>query len=79
MAGHVITVGKRVLQRCSVCGLKMADNLYYPLNADGTIATLPTWEPANLVRQEGDPPIWIDLGPVGETAPLDFCIELVEE
>lgn len=78
-AGHIVGVNGRLIQRCSVCGLKLADNRNYPLNADGTVAELPAWEPGHLVRQEGDPPVWIDLGRVSDNVPEDFCIELVEE
>jgi len=79
LAGPVIGIHQRIIQRCSVCGLKLADNANYPLNEDGTVAGLPVWEPRSFVRQEGDPPIWTCLGMAGEVIPDDFCLELVEE
>jgi len=79
LAGPIIGIHRRRIQRCSVCGLKLADNASYPLKADGTVEDLPVWEPHWYVRQEGEPPVWTGLGPAGEAIPLDFCIELVEE
>ena len=91
IAGPVVTIGCRRIQRCSVCGEKMCDNLPYlqgrmafpePQESEGLcpsgLDTMSTWEPAELVRFEGDAQYAI-LHIDGESVPEDCCIDLVEE
>lgn len=81
LTGPVITIGPRVIQRCAVCGLKLVDNVNYPLKTDGTVEAIPVWQPRCFIRQEGDPPTWTAVCDLNDDddVPEDFCLELVEE
>lgn len=74
-------VGGRIIQRCSVCGLKLCDNINsaQPLNPDGTMPDFPTWPVGELVRQTaGNPEEWTLLSSDDGRLPADACIDLVE-
>ena len=71
VAGPIIKVGERLIQRCLVCGEKLADNV------DADEASF--WDEGQLVKAAHG-----DLGGMNRQfimlrkLPRDFCIELVE-
>jgi hypothetical protein len=80
LAGPAITVGGRVIQRCSLCGEKLCDNLNMaaPINEDGSVPEFPTWKVGRLVQVEsGNPTRWSLLEDT-DKLPKDSCIALVE-
>lgn len=92
IAGPVITVGCRRIQRCAVCGEKMKDNLPFlqgrtadffgPQTSKGScpseLDSMRTWGPGSLVRYKGNSQVTLPHID-GESVPEDCCIELVEE
>lgn len=83
VAGPVVAIGNRAVQRCALCGEKLLDNLNQaaPMNPDGTPPKFCTWEQAALVQ------FTVDTNPrrellVGDfrkdILPADFCLRLVE-
>jgi len=86
VAGPVVffRILNRVIQRCAVCGEKLADNLNAcgPLNQDGSPPTFPTWPERRLIRCEGEPGVQLlrDVGCfINDPLPDDFCLILVED
>jgi hypothetical protein len=79
VAGPVVEIDGRIVQRCACCGEKLADNLNcaMPLNPDGTPPAFPTWTQKALVQIEGN-----RMSVIGEFGtdeiPHDFCLALVE-
>lgn len=71
VAGPQVMVGHRVIQRCSICGEKLADT------EDPNLATF--WNEASLVRNDGG-----EMQEIGDflakkvRLPRDFCLMLVE-
>lgn len=81
IAGPPITVNGRVIQRCSLCGYKLCDNLrvMMPTKEGEETPVFPTWEVGRLVRvTEGNPTGYILL-PETDKLPDDSCIDLVED
>lgn len=79
IAGPVIVLGGRLIQRCVVCGEKLADSKNTAMAAleDGTVPSFPTWRQAAFVQ--------FDENRQSETGvfthapiPDDFCLALVE-
>lgn len=84
-AGPAVSFMGRVIQRCAVCGCKLADNqnTAMPMNADGTPPVFPVWSEGALVQvEEGNPTRYSVIGEFGGKKPTpvpeDFCIALVE-
>lgn len=80
IAGNVITVGNRVIQRCSLCGEKLCDSLntMTPINKDGSIPEYPTWEVGKQIRvKEGNPTRYTLLND-DKQLPSDSCYDLLE-
>ena len=80
VAGPVVSVRGRVIQRCAVCGEKLADsrNVAIAANPDGTPGEYATWAEAHLLEFEGNRQS--DAGEFRGPAPLpaNFCLALVE-
>jgi hypothetical protein len=81
IAGLVLHVGGRTIQRCSLCGEKLIDNKgeEAPLNPDGSTPKTLTWEVGRLVRFEGDNPVHSHLLDDTDKLPEDSCLDLVED
>lgn len=80
LAGPAITVGGRVIQRCSLCGDKLCDskNTAQPTPKDGSSPVFPTWSIGRLVRvHPGNPTFW-ELLDDTDQLPEDTCLDLVE-
>lgn len=80
IAGLVIEIGPRVIQRCGVCGEKLVDNkdVAMPVREDGSVDKIATWCVGGLVRREGHR--WHAIAHVnGEDLPADNCLDLVED
>lgn len=83
VAGPVVTIGSRVIQRCAVCGEKLADNknTAAPVNPDGSPPEFPTWPERSLVQIEAGNPTRYSLAGdfmQADKLPEDFCLALVE-
>ena len=86
LAGVVVQVCDRVIQRCSICGAVLADskNTAAPLNEDGSIPEFPTWEVGRFVRvTPGNPTSYVLLdvvtNPNGDNKlPPDACFDLID-
>lgn len=80
IAGPAITVDGRTIQRCSLCGDKLVDskNAMAPVNPDGSIPTIGTWQVGRLIQVEGFNPKRYLLLPDTDKLPEDSCIDLVE-
>lgn len=80
VAGPVVKIGDRCVQRCALCGEKLLDNLNVvaPLNADGTPPAFAVWGGRRLVCYDGNRST--DVGDFMERKilPPDFCLPLVE-
>lgn len=80
LAGPVVTIQGRIIQRCAVCGEKLCDslNIAAPLEPDGSEPTFLTWQEAAFVQMEGN-----RTSLVGnlrtDSVPEDFCLALVEQ
>lgn len=73
VAGPTVSHNGRIIQRCAVCGEKLADNLGCA-SSDGTFCT---WADAALVQVDGNQSTLI--GSYFNDDPSDdFCIILVE-
>lgn len=81
IAGPVITIGDRKIQRCSVCGEKLNDNLAILLGRLAAIGEPPkflSWPVGEPVRFDG-PAQFIVPHKDGDHLPPDCCIALVED
>jgi hypothetical protein len=79
VAGPVVCINNRVIQRCMVCGEKLGDNarVMMPVGPDGHPQPYPTWNPGALVQVEGNRSS--EVGHFNNSPlPWDFCLELVE-
>jgi hypothetical protein len=71
----------RIIQRCSVCGQVLIDNIRQaaPLNEDGTPPKTPTWEVGRFIQvTPGNPTEYRMLEDDSDKLPADSCLELVE-
>ena len=85
IAGPVIEIGQRKIQRCAVCGEKLGDNLPFLQGRVGVVSTDPNrryemleWEPGGLVRHDGNHWAVVEHDN-GANLPRDACIDLIEE
>lgn len=81
VAGNVVRLGPRIMQRCAFCGTKLADNHRVAMPAGQ--GEFPTWECGAFVRvTDGNPSREERIGhwddPNIERVPDDFCFHLVE-
>lgn len=83
IAGPVIEIGRRKIQRCSVCGEKLCDNLphlqgrVHAVSTSGDPGFL-SWEAGRLVRVDGVSQYMLNHVD-GDPLPSDSCISLMEE
>lgn len=81
IAGNVVSIGHRKIQRCAVCGDKMADNIAIlqgrVASIGATKCELLTWPIGGLVNQDGNRMVVVDHDD-GTDVPDDCCISLVE-
>lgn len=79
IAGHVITVNGRVIQRCSLCGAKLFDSKeYVEETTPGEEASkFPVWEMSRLVQVTAGNPTKYLLLPEAGILPKDNCIEFI--
>lgn len=79
LAGPVVSIQGRAIQRCAVCGEKLCDNLgmVAPCEPDGSDAIFLVWQEAAFVQMEGNR---TSLAGNLRTDPVpdDFCMALVE-
>ena len=81
VAGPVIRIGDRVLQRCPICGEKLRDSAGadVPLLPNGKPGTVGMWAEASLVQFDGARQSVIgSFDDENVPLPEDFCLELVE-
>lgn len=85
LAANPIVLGDRVIQRCFICGMKLADNLgsAVPVEPDGTARTFSTWGVGAWVENEGNR--WCVVGQSErpqmseDEIPEGCCLSLVED
>jgi hypothetical protein len=81
IAGPTVTVGQRKIQRCLVCGEKLADNIDILKGIVASPDVPPEylqWPPGDLVQQDGNRTSVIQHVD-GTDLPEDCCINMVEE
>jgi hypothetical protein len=80
VAGPVVTVGGRSIQRCACCGEKLRDNLgeMAPLKPDGTPPEMHVWRERALVHIDGNSQTLAGDYVEIDAMPEDFCLALVE-
>lgn len=81
IAGPVITIGSRKIQRCSVCGEKLGDNLPFLQGRVASAGGPPeflSWPVGELVQFDGNRQSVLAHAD-GDQLPDDSCIGLVEE
>lgn len=83
VAGPVIKVYNRLIQRCPICGEKLIDNYGFipKKKSDGTKTKIQTWREGALVRyrtSELVPSLVGDFWDEQQKLPKDFCLALVE-
>lgn len=86
VAGPVVAIRSinRAVQRCAMCGEKLADNKNQtgPVGPNGESPEWSHWAEAHLIRVEGtNPTHYADVGDWRDESipvPEDFCIDLVE-
>jgi hypothetical protein len=82
IAGNVIEIEGRVIQRCVVCGAKLCDslNVAMPLNKDGSVPEFPTWAIWSLVQVDAGNPTRLSTVPTPKDEdnrnklPKDSCL-----
>jgi len=88
LAGNAIVIGDRIIQRCFICGLKLADNrgAMAPVGEDGKAPVFPTWPTGAWVEvTEGNPTAYIVVGesesPTMDTTdvPPNCCLERIDK
>lgn len=81
LAGPAITASGRVIQRCSICGAKLADSLNcaMPLEPDGSTPTFPTWPVGRFVRVTTGIPGFTEHTVLDDTdrLPEDTCLDTI--
>lgn len=78
MAGPVMLIQGRIIQRCAICGTKLVDNagMEMPLNPDGTYPAVCVWPIKRLIEQEDNR---FSVLPETNETPDDLCLySLVE-
>jgi hypothetical protein len=80
VAGPVIGINGRGIQRCMVCGEKLGDTLNQmaPVNPDGSAPVMLSWRAGALVSFDGNRQSDEGLFEAAEGLPDDFCLALVE-
>jgi hypothetical protein len=71
----------RIIQRCSVCGEKLVDNIRtsVPLDEHGRATEIGTWEVGVFVQVTAGNPTQYTTLPDTDKIPDDSCLELVED
>lgn len=81
IAGNRLDIRGRVIQRCSLCGEKLIDNLHEagPYRADGSISDArATWPVGRLIRvTDGNPSRSVVLDDT-DKLPDDSCLDMIE-
>lgn len=80
IAGPVAQIGPRKIQRCIVCGEKMADNIDILEGRVAAVGGPPeflSWPPEELVQYDGNRRSVL-AHEDGSNLPADSCIDLVE-
>lgn len=72
IAGLIVKIDGRVIQRCAVCGEKLIDSLN-SASCDGS--PMPVWQENRFVQVDGN--YW-SLLPESNELPVDHCLPLVE-
>lgn len=77
ISGVRLDVCGRIIQRCSLCGAKLADSqdCAMPMNPDGSPPEFPTWPPGRLIQVEAGNPTHSTLLPDSDKLPDDSCLE----
>jgi len=77
IAGVVLNVCGRTIQRCSLCGAKLCDSLNaaMPLEKDGSAPEFPTWQTGRLIQVEAGNPTRSSVLPDSDKLPEDSCID----
>lgn len=77
VAGVVLTVGDRVIQRCSLCGAKLCDSegCMIATSPGEEPPKFPTWEVGRLIQVNAGNPTHFTLLPESEKLPEDTCLE----
>jgi hypothetical protein len=80
MAGPVVGVAGRGVQRCAVCGEKLLDskNAMAPVGPNGERPEFPFWREGALVECDGNRSSDAGDFMTAEHLPDDFCLSLVE-
>ena len=84
LAGNAVCLDGRIIQRCLICGEKLADNLNcaMPVEPDGSDPVFPTWGIGAWVEIEGNRSIMVGKSERPEMSaseiPDGCCLELVE-
>ena len=80
VAGPVVKVHNRVVQRCALCGEKLVDNAYAvsPLRLDGSPPDCCVWAERCLVHCDTGRMVAGKDFVASEELPDDFCLALVE-
>ncbi len=78
VAAPAVVVRGRVIQRCAVCGHKLADSHNTAVVVShGRDTSFPVWGEGHLVRVDGNRTT--DVGVFGkDETPADVCLDLVE-
>jgi hypothetical protein len=78
-AGIRMDICGRIVQRCTVCGAKLADSLNcaMPLNPDGSVPEFPTFAQGAIVQVRVGNPTEYRVLPDSETLPPDSCVEFI--
>ena len=82
VAGPVVNINGRIIQRCVVCGDKLFDNLrmMVMLKEDGTPPNALTFPERHVVTVDGGrKTVGGDFADDNVLIPADFCLESVEE
>ena len=80
VAGPVVKLRTRVVQRCALCGEKLFDNaaLVTPVRPDGSPADCGVWQERCLVHCDTGRMVAGEDFVASKDLPGDFCLALVE-
>lgn len=80
IAGLVMVMPGRLIQRCALCGEKLCDSKdgTVALNEDGTASGYPRWDTGRHVRITFGNPQQSELLAESDQLPPDSCLALVE-